>query len=66
MFAVAGYSTAKGTKHQLCVYDKMQIIYSFSRSVLLFSSVSGPLQKHGLKNEINREHKLAYTNKSRQ
>jgi len=56
----------KGTKHQLSVYDKMQIIYRFSMSVFHFSSVSGPLQKGSLKNKINRMHKLAHTNKYRQ
>jgi len=34
-------------------------------SVFHFSSVSGPLQKDGLKNKINRMHKLAHTNKYR-
>jgi len=66
MFAVAGYITAKGTKHQLSAYDKMQILYWFSMSVFHFISVSGPLQKHGLKNKINRTHKLAHANEFRQ
>jgi len=35
-------------------------------SVFRFSSVSGPLQKDGLKNKINRTHKLAHANKYRQ
>ena len=48
-----------------CLY-KIQILYWFSRSVFHFSSVSGPLQKHVLKNKINRKHKLAHTNKFRQ
>jgi len=56
----------KGTKHQLSVYDIMQILYRFSMPVFHFSSISGPLQKDGLKNKINRVHKLAHTNKYRQ
>jgi len=35
------------------------------KPVLHFSSVSGPLQKDGLKNEINRMQKFAHTNKYR-
>ena len=35
-------------------------------SVFHFSSVSGPLQKDGLKNKINKTHKLAHANKYRQ
>jgi len=35
-------------------------------SVFHFSSVSGPLQKEGLKNKINRMHKLTHGNKYRQ
>jgi len=35
-------------------------------SVFHFSSVSGPLQKDGLKNKITRMHKLAQANKYRQ
>jgi len=55
----------KGTKHQLSVCDNMQILYRFSMSVFHFNSVSGPLEKDGLKNKINRMHKLAHTNKYR-
>jgi len=57
----------KGTKHQLSVYDEMQIlrVCRISMSVFHFISVSGPLQKGGLKNKINRMHKLAHTNKYR-
>jgi len=35
-------------------------------SVFHFSSVSGPLQKDGLKNKINRTHKVTHENKYRQ
>jgi len=47
----------KGTKYQLSVYDKIQILCRFSMSVFHFSSLSGPLQKDGLKNKINRMYK---------
>jgi hypothetical protein len=33
------------------------------KPVLHFSSVSGPLQKEGLKKEINKMQKFAHTNK---
>jgi len=38
----------------MSVYDEMQISYRFSMSAFHFSSVSGQLQKDGLKNKINR------------
>ena len=63
---ISEYITAKRIKHQLSVYDKMQILSRFSMPIFHFSSISGPLQKDGLKNKINRMHKLAHTNKYKQ
>ena len=55
----------KGTKHQLSVYEKMQIFNTFFMPIFHFSSVSGPIQKDGLKKKINGMHKFACTNKYR-
>jgi len=55
----------QGTKHQLSVYDKMQILYRFFKDNLTFQFGFWSNTKRHLKNKINGMHKFAHTNNYR-